>query len=141
MILAAYRAAKKGERLICEAPTGIGKTISTIYPSVKALGDGIGKRIFYLTAKTPLRIAAKNAVDILRKKGLRMRSIILTAKEKCCLCRDAVRDCDQMKCPYSENHFNSVNDAMWELLNGFESFDEALIRQFAEKYKVCPYEL
>ncbi len=70
-----------------------------------------------------------------------MRSIILTAKEKCCLCRDAVRDCDQMKCPYSENHFNSVNDAMWELLNGFESFDEALIRQFAEKYKVCPYEL
>lgn len=52
-----------------------------------------------------------------------------------------MRDCDQMKCPYSENHFNSVNDAMWELLNGFESFDEALIRQFAEKYKVCPYEL
>lgn len=141
MIQETYRAMKQRERLFVEAPTGIGKTISAIYPAFRALGSGVGKRIFYLTSKTTLQDAASGAVGMLRKAGLRARSIILTAKEKCCLCREAVRDCDSLVCEYSEGHYSRVNEALFELLTNFESFDQPLIEQFAEQYRVCPYEL
>ncbi len=141
MILAAFRAIKRRERLFVEAPTGIGKTISTVYPAFRALGEGIGKRIFYLTSKTTGRKAAEAAVEQLRKKGLKARSIVLTAKEKCCLCREAVRECDSILCEYSEGHYGRVNAALRALLDGYDSFNQALIEQYAREYKVCPYEL
>ena len=141
LILSAFRAMKNGERLAAEAPTGIGKTISTVYPAFRAIGDGAGKRIFYLTAKTPLRLAASETVGLLRRHGLSVKSVILTAKERCCLCREASEDCDSMVCPYSENHYASIKEALWELLNSADSYDETNIRAAAEKYRVCPYEL
>ena len=141
MILAAHRAFRRRERLYVQAPTGIGKTMSAIYPAFKALGGGVGRRIFYLTAKTPLRAAAQNAVDLLRKKGLHARSIILTAKEKCCLCKSAVRDCSSLACEYSDGHYTRINDALWAMLNGYERFTPELIEKCAREYKVCPFEL
>lgn len=141
MIRAAFRAIKNRERIFIEAPTGIGKTISAIYPAFSALGKGLGKRIFYLTSKTTLRNAASNAVSLLRKNGLRNHVLILTAKEKCCLCKEAVKDCDSLVCPYSDGHFSRVNSALLSLLNNFEVFDEAIIKSCATEYKVCPYEL
>ncbi|MCI8387520.1 MAG: ATP-dependent DNA helicase [Clostridiales bacterium] len=141
MVLTAYQVFKRGGRLYVQAPTGIGKTISAIYPAYKALGDGFGKRIFYLTAKTPLRTAAQNAVKLLRRSGLHTRSIILTAKEKCCLCREAVRDCSDLVCEYSEGHLDRVNAALWQLLNAYDDFTPSLIEKSAKEFKVCPYEL
>lgn len=141
MIQSTYRAIRNHERIFVEAPTGIGKTISAIYPSFLALGKGVGKRIFYLTSKTTLKNAAANSVNLLRKNGLRARMIILTAKEKCCLQKEAVRSCDSLLCEYSDGHFSRVNAALSHLLNNFESFDESIIKMCAEEYKVCPYEL
>lgn len=141
MIRSTYRAIRNRERLFVEAPTGIGKTISAIYPSFLALGAGVGKRIFYLTSKTTLKNAAANAVNLLRKNGLRARTIILTAKEKCCLRKEAVKSCDSLLCEYSDGHFSRVNAALLYMLNNFESFDEAIIKTCAEEYRVCPYEL
>ena len=141
MIRSVYRAIKNRERIFIEAPTGIGKTISAIYPAFLALGRGLSKRIFYLTSKTTLRNSAANAINLLRKNGLRNRTIILSAKEKICLCKEAVRDCDSLICQYSDEHFSRVNSALLNLLNNFEVYDEAIITNCAEEYKVCPYEL
>lgn len=141
MIRTAFRAIKSREKVFIEAPTGIGKTISAIYPAFLALGKGIGKRIFYLTSKTTLQNSATNAVSLLRRNGLRNHVLILTAKEKCCLCKEAVRDCDSMVCPYSDGHYSRVNSALLNLLNNFEVFDEGIIKNCAIEYRVCPYEL
>lgn len=141
MIRATYRAIRNYERLFVEAPTGIGKTMSAIYPSFLALGKGLGKRIFYFTSKTTLKNAAANAVELLRKNGLRARMLILTAKEKCCLCKEAVKTCDSMLCEYSDGHFSRINSVLLDMLNNFETFDESLIETYAREYKVCPYEL
>ena len=141
LVLAAFRAFRRHERLIAQAPTGIGKTMSVLYPAYKALGSGFGRRIFYLTSKTTLREAAENAVDLLRRHGLRTRGIVITAKEKICLCRDAVRDCSSIVCPYSSGHYDRVNDALYALLSGYESYNLTLIQEIAREYEVCPFEL
>ncbi len=141
LVLAAFRAFRRHERLIAQAPTGIGKTMSVLYPAYKALGSGFGRRIFYLTSKTTLREAAENAASLLRRHGLRTRSIVITAKEKICLCRDAVRDCSSIVCPYSHGHYDRVNDALYALLSGYESYNLPLLVQIAREYEVCPFEL
>lgn len=141
MIRATYRAIREHERLFVEAPTGIGKTMSAIYPSFLALGKGYGKRIFYFTSKTTLKNAAKNAVELLRKNGLRTRMLILTAKEKCCLKKEVVKSCDSLVCEYSDEYFSRINSVLLIMLNNFETFDEEIIMSYAREYKVCPYEL
>ncbi len=141
LILAAHRAFKRRERLFAQAPTGIGKTMSTLYPAVRALGEGIGRRIFYLTAKTTTRTAAMNAVEILRRGGLSARSIVLTAKEKLCRTGEVCRTCDSLRCPYSDGHYDRVNGALWELLAGDPSITREAVEAMAEKHRVCPYEL
>ena len=52
MAAAVYRTILRKKKLFLQAPTGVGKTISTLFPSVKAIGEGLGEKIFYLTAKT-----------------------------------------------------------------------------------------
>ena len=85
LAVAAYRALARGGRLFLEAPTGIGKTISVLFPAVKALGEGKLERIFYLTARTVGRAVAEKACAELRQAGLRLRTLTLTAKQKLCV--------------------------------------------------------
>lgn len=127
------------KRLFLEAPTGVGKTISTIFPAVKAMGRGMGERIFYLTAKTITRTVAEDTFQILRRKGLRFKSVILTAKEKICFMEET--QCNPESCPYAKGHFDRVNEAMYALLVNEESFTREKIEEYAVKYRVCPFEL
>ena len=135
-----YRTIARKKRLFIQAPTGVGKTISTVFPAVKAVGEGLGDRIFYLTAKTVTRTVAEETFRILREKGLRMKTVTLTAKEKLCICEEV--QCNPEACPYAKGHFDRVNAAVFELLTEGpdELSREALLKQ-AHKHQVCPFEL
>jgi len=126
------------KKLFIEAPTGVGKTISTVFPAVKAIGEGKAQRIFYLTAKTITRTVAAETFDIMRREGLCMKTVVITAKEKICPMEKA--ECNPKECPYAKGHFDRVNDAMYELLITEDSFTREVIMEYAEKYMVCPFE-
>jgi Rad3-related DNA helicase len=134
-----YSTIYHNKKLFIEAPTGVGKTISTIFPSVKAMGKGMGEKIFYLTAKTITRTVAEDTFSLLREKGLRFKSVILTAKEKICFMDET--ECNPENCPYAKGHYDRVNDAMYAMLTAEESFTREIIEKYAERYKVCPFEL
>ncbi len=136
---AVYRTVLRGKKLFIQAPTGVGKTISTVFPAVKAVGEGLGDKIFYLTAKTIARTAAEQALRTMKDQGLRMKVITLTAKEKICFCGEAV--CNPEVCPYARGHFDRVNDAVYDMLTGSNDIGRAAIERQAEKFKVCPFEL
>lgn len=127
------------KKLFLEAPTGVGKTISTLYPAVQAMGQELSSKIFYLTAKTITRTVAADTADILRKKGLKLKSIVLTAKEKICMTQ--LTECNPDDCPYAKGHYDRVNDAMFTMLNECDSFTRETITEYADRFMVCPFEM
>ena len=134
-----YRAIRDEKRLFCQAPTGVGKTISTLFPAVKAMGEELTSRIFYLTAKTVTRQAAADALAVMRRKGLRLKSVVLTAKEKIC-CQESP-ECTPSACPRAAGHFDRVNKALYDLLMQSDHFDRETLERTAELHQVCPFEL
>ena len=113
---AVYRTIEHEKKLFIQAPTGVGKTIATVFPAVKAVGEGLGEKIFYLTAKTITRTVAQEAFSLLKDQGLQYKVITLTAKEKLCFCEEP--ECNPQKCPCARGHYDRVNDAVFELLTG-----------------------
>ena len=134
-----YKTIKQKGVLFAQAPTGIGKTISTVYPSIKALGEGRGSRIVYLTAKTITRTVAEEAFNKLKAKGLKCRNITLTSKEKICF-QDKVK-CNPEDCEYAVNYFGKVNDVVFEVIRKEWSISREIVENYARKFKVCPFEL
>ena len=108
-------------------PDRVGKTISTLFPSVKAIGEGLGEKIFYLTAKTITRTVAKQAFRILGEQGLQMKVITLTAKEKICKCEET--ECNPVSCPYAKGHFDRVNDAVYDLIMNYNEITRDVIEK------------
>ncbi|MBO5355127.1 MAG: ATP-dependent DNA helicase [Clostridia bacterium] len=141
-----FRAIRKGKRLFAQAPTGIGKTMSTLYPTVKAMGEGLCDRIFYLTPKISTRREAFAAAAKLFEAGAQLRTVILHAKEQMCLraggCRECgVSKCNAADCPYAKGYYDRVNGALFALLSAKHGFTRGLITEAARQYRVCPYEL
>ncbi len=134
-----YQTIYHKKKLFLEAPTGVGKTISTIFPSVKAMGRGMGEKIFYLTAKTITRTVAEGTFAQLREKGLRFKSVVLTAKEK--ICFQEKTECNPESCPYAKGHYDRINDAIYAMLIAEESFTRDKIEGYAQRFRVCPFEL
>ena len=114
LAVSVYRTILRKKKLFIQAPTGVGKTISTVFPAVKAVGEELGEKIFYLTAKTITRTVAEQAFKTLREQNLKFKVITLTAKEKICFCEET--SCNPDDCPYAKGHFDRVNDAVYELL-------------------------
>jgi len=139
LAVSVYRTIYHKRKLFLEAPTGVGKTLSTVFPSVKALGEELGERIFYLTAKTITRTVAGQAFDLLRQKGLLFKTVILTAKEKICFMEES--NCNPEYCPYAKGHFDRINDAIFELITSEDDFSREVIERYAKKHQVCPFEL
>ena len=139
MVAGVYHALSKGEQIFVQAPTGVGKTMSSVFPAVRAVGEGKGETVFYLTARTITRTVAQDAYEILREKGLKFKVITLIAKEKLCFCEKT--ECEPEKCPYAKGHFDRVNDAVYELWTEEQAFDRETILRQAEKWKVCPFEM
>ena len=134
-----YQTIYHEKKLFLEAPTGVGKTISTVFPAVKAMERGMGQKLFYLTAKTITRTVAEDTFALLRKKGLCFKSVILTAKEKICFMEET--ECNPEYCPYAKGHYDRINDAIYDLLTHEEGFSRELVESYAEKYQVCPFEM
>lgn len=134
-----YRTIYHGKKLFLEAPTGVGKTISTVFPAIKAMGKGMGEKIFYLTAKTITRTVAEGTFSQLRERGLRFKSVVLTAKEK--ICFQDKPECNPESCPYAKGHFDRINDAIYAMLTAEESFTREKIEAYARRFQVCPFEM
>lgn len=132
-----YKSILEGKKCFSEAPTGIGKTISTLFPSIKALGEHKTNKIFYITAKTITREAANNTLSILRKNGLRIRSVNITAKDK--ICKMEEKNCVPEYCPYAKGYFNRLNEALKEALQK-EEYNLSFIDSLCNKYEICPFE-
>lgn len=134
-----YRAIRDRRHLFVEAPTGLGKTIATLFPAAKALpilGEG---KIFFLTAKTPGRIAAAEAVKHLRRAGAKLRCLTLTAKNRICFTENP-NGCDPRLCPYAIGYHDRIRPALRELLEQ-ERLDRETVELIAHKHIVCPFEL
>ena len=139
LVASVYRTILRKKKLFIQAPTGVGKTMAAVFPAVKAVGEELGEKIFYLTAKTITRTVASQAFEILRKQDLKMKVITLTAKEKICFCEETI--CNPDACPYAKGHFDRVNDAVYELWTTEEVYSREVIRAHAEKWQVCPFEM
>ena len=134
-----FNTIKEKAILFAQAPTGIGKTISTMFPAVKSLGEDRGERVVYLTAKTITRTVAEEAVNRLKDNGLICRNITLTAKEKICF-KDK-SSCNPENCEYALNYYDKVNDVIFEMLKEENNFTREKIEEYARKEKLCPFEL
>lgn len=139
MALCVYRTIENSGHLYVQAPTGIGKTMAAIYPTVKSFVQGDVSKLFYLTAKTIAHTVARDAIRLLMDRGLEFSAVILTAKEKICL--QEKMDCNPELCPYARGHYDRVNRALYELVQGEKIIDREAVTKCAEKYSVCPFEL
>lgn len=139
LAVSVYRTILRKKKLFIQAPTGVGKTISTVFPAVKAVGEELGEKFFYLTAKTITRTVAEQAFETLREQNLKFKVITLTAKEKICFCEET--SCNPDDCPYAKGHFERVNDAVYELLMQEDVMSREVLEAQARKHKVCPFEM
>lgn len=139
IVTGVYHTISARKQLFVQAPTGVGKTMSTVFPAVRAVGEGLGETIFYLTAKTITRTVAEEAFSILRDRGLLYKVITITAKEKLCLCEET--ECNPDACPYARGHFDRVNDAVYELWTQEDCYNRELLQNHARKWQVCPFEM
>ena len=133
-----FRSIRRSRNLFVQAPTGVGKTLSVLYPAVKAMAEELTERIFYLTAKTVTAAVAEENLKVLCDGGLDLLSCTIRAKEK--LCPNEVFECNPELCPYAKGHFDRVNDAVFSLLTEGGLFSAERLLQAAENAGVCPYE-
>ena len=133
-----YAVATKGKRLFVEAPTGIGKTMSTLFPFIKALREDEKSKIFYLTAKASGKEAAHQAIKVLKENGLSLSDIIITAKDKICFCKGQA--CNPDECPYTKHYYDKIQTVLRYSLLTYDDFDLNLITQIAYDNQICPFE-
>lgn len=134
-----YKCIEDGKRLFVQAPTGIGKTMGVLYPSIKALGEGKVDRLFYATAKTTTRGIAETAYNILAEQGLRLKVLTLTAKEKICL--NDEKNCTPDKCPFILGYMSRSRKIVKDLLKKHDFFPREVITQAGLRHGICPFEL
>ena len=145
MVRECYSALKRGKRIFVEAPTGTGKTISALFPAVRALGKGYCDKIFYLTPKTATRKEAFSAAAKLHANGVMLRTVVISAKEQLCQCParklEGYERCSSEICGNSKGYYDRVDNALREMLDNYRGYPTGLILEMAKKYRVCPYEL
>lgn len=136
--VAVYKTIMEGGSIFAQAPTGTGKTISTLFPAVKALGEGHVSKIFYLTAKTITRQVAEDTIKLLMSKGLDVKATVITAKDKICFEKEC--SCTSESCPFAEGYFDRVDAAVRDILTQNGMLNRDIIENFARKHRVCPFE-
>lgn len=137
MAVSIYRTIKNESQLLVQAATGIGKTMAALFPAVKAIAEGITTKIFYLTARTTGRIAAEKALDELRQKNLKLKSLTITAKDKICFNPEAA--CSPEECEFARGHYDRINAALQDIFRQ-DAFTRELVEQVAKSYRICPFE-
>ena len=139
LAVAAYKTIKTKQKLFAEAPTGTGKTVSTLFPTLKAIGEESGERVFYLTAKTITRQVAEDAMVAFNDAGAEAKSVTLTAKDKICFLDETT--CNPDQCPYANGYYDRINEGLWDLLNHENQITREVIETYAKKHTLCPFEL
>ncbi|WP_434797070.1 ATP-dependent DNA helicase [Terrisporobacter vanillatitrophus] len=134
-----YKSIVDRKKCFAMAPTGTGKTISTLFPAIKAMGEGKTSKIFYLTAKTITREVVNDTINVMKKQHLNLKSITITAKEKICKMEDV--NCNPDYCPYAKGYYDKINNALKEILTKYSDFSRKKIDEISEVYKLCPFEL
>ncbi|MEI5992834.1 ATP-dependent DNA helicase [Candidatus Enterococcus mansonii] len=137
--VAVYKTILSEQKLFVEAPTGTGKTISTLFPTLKALGEEQAEKVFYLTAKTITRQVAEDAVEAMKQKEMHLKSVTLTAKDKICFLTE--RNCTPEACPFANGYYDRLNEGLWDLLNHENQLTREVIERYAKKHTLCPFEL
>ena len=135
----AFATLKQGGSLYVEAPTGIGKTMSTLYPAVQTFSVDQTDKIFYLTAKTSGQEAAFSAVLLLKEQGLEATPIVITAKDK--ICPHPGTACNPDECPFAKDYYSKIRDVLTEMVLKEDVFTPEIIQKYAKKYTICPFEL
>ena len=138
MAVAAYRAIEKGKKLYAQAPTGIGKTLASLFPAVKAAGEGKAGRLFYLTAKTVTRVVAEDAMRLMMTSRLRFKTVSLRAKEK--ICKNDYINCNPIHCKYAQGHYDRINEALLDIIQNNDLITPEVILKYSGEYRVCPFE-
>lgn len=138
LAISVYRSIRRGRNLFIQAPTGIGKTLSVVYPALKAMGEGLGDKVFYLTAKTITRSVAEECFALLRQRELYFSTVTITAKEK--LCPMEKTECNPDACPYAKGHYDRVNEAVYDIIHRESGITREKVAAYAEQYQVCPFE-
>lgn len=138
LAVAVYKTILTSKRLFAEAPTGTGKTISTLFPTIKAIGEGVIQRIFYLTAKQSTRTVAEEAVSLMASQGLKLKSITLTAKEKIQFPEEADLQPDEN--PYMLGYYDRLKPALLDLINHNDQLTRPVIEEYARKHTLDPFE-
>ncbi|SDZ42331.1 Rad3-related DNA helicase [Evansella caseinilytica] len=138
LAVAAYKTIIDGKKLFVKAPTGIGKTISVIFPTVKAIGEGKINKLVYMTAKTIARTVAEEAFALLRENGLRMKVCTITAKDKVCFKEETI--CQKDYCEFADGYYDRINEAILDIYEHEDAFDRWTVEKYARKHTVCPFE-
>lgn len=133
-----YKSVAEGVNLFAQAPTGIGKTMSTLFPALKTLGEGKAGGLFYLTAKTVNRLAAQEAIGMLLSQGLQLHAVTLTAKDKACFREEGL--CSKESCRYREGYYDRINGAVLDILEHETLMTQEVIARYSRKHEVCPFE-
>lgn len=138
---AVYKTLFSRKKIFAQAPTGTGKTVSTVFPALKFVGENnlLFPKIFYATAKTITRENAENIINKMRNNGLFVKSVSITAKDKICPLEEC--SCTPIKCHFADGHFDRVNDALFEMISNEEFISKNVILKYSEKFRVCPFEL
>ncbi|MDO4567680.1 MAG: ATP-dependent DNA helicase [Clostridia bacterium] len=138
LMKAAYDAALDGKLLLANAPTGIGKTMAALFPTLKAWGEGASEKVFYFTARNTVRQAAVAAVEYCIRAGARLRAVVLTAKEKLCPYSCSV-PCTPEDCAYARGFYTRQAKAVAQLPRA-GVIGEERISALSERYTICPHE-
>ena len=133
-----YRSIMREKTLFLQAPTGTGKTLATIFPAIQAMGQNMGDKIFYLTAKNATGVVAHDTFLLMEEQGYEGKTVVITAKDKMCLLEE--RSCNPDDCPYAKGHFDRVNDAVYDILQEENMMDRDCILRWAKDRRVCPFE-
>ncbi|XXM74386.1 ATP-dependent DNA helicase [Lysinibacillus sphaericus] len=135
---AVYKTIGEEKTLYANAPTGTGKTISTLFPAIKGMAGGGPEKWFYLTAKTLTRTVAEEALSLLEDKGLRQTSVTITAKDKICFKEET--NCQKEYCEFANGYYDRINGALLDILDQETIMTRGIIEQYARKHTVCPFE-
>lgn len=132
-----YQTILQHNSLMVQAPTGIGKTISTLFPALKAIGEGKCEKVFYLSAKSMTAKVARDTMHLFYEQGLSLKCVSISAKDKMCLLDE--RDCDE--CPYAQNYYGRMRPVLYDLLQNKDELDSDYFRSIGAQQSLCPFEL
>ena len=138
MAVSVYNMVQAKETIFIQAPTGIGKTLATLFPAIKSIGKGLSEEIFYATGRSTQKTIAVETLGFLKEQGLRMKSVELVAKEKACL--NDMLDCRPEACPYAKGHYDRLLEGILAIYDNEDIFDGHTIRAYSEEHMLCPFE-